>query len=181
MDHADHVALLKNGVPGPGGTWADLGAGGGAFTLALAELLGPDAAIVAVDRNGRALRRLEQAMAARFPAVSLRCVAGDFTRPLGLPPLDGAVMANALHFVARGEQEAALRRVRGLLRPGGRLIVVEYNTDRGNLWVPHPLTFAAWERLAARAGFAETALLATRPSSFLGEFYAGLAVRGADE
>ena len=181
MNHADHVALLKQGVPGPGGTWADLGAGGGAFTLALAELVGPEAAVIAVDRDGRALARLAQAMAARFPAVPLRCVVGDFTRPLDLPPLDGIVMANALHFVARGGQEAALCRVRGLLRPGGRLIVVEYNTDRGNLWVPHPLAFAAWQRLALRAGFAETALLATHPSSFLGEFYAGLALRGEAE
>jgi ubiquinone/menaquinone biosynthesis C-methylase UbiE len=181
MDHADHVALLRKGVPQPGGAWADLGAGSGAFTLALAELLGPAATVIAVDRDGRALRRLGQAMATRYPAVTLRCVAGDFTRPLDLPPLDGAVMANALHFVARGEQEGALRRVCGLLRPGGRLIVVEYNTDRGNLWVPHPLTFAAWQRLALRAGFAAATLLATRPSSSLGGFYAGLAVRDEDE
>ena len=181
MDHADHVALLKRGVPQPGGTWADLGAGGGAFTLALAELVGPGATIIAVDRDRRALARLEQVMAARFPGVALRCMAGDFTRPLDLPPLDGIVMANALHFVAHGDQEGALRRVRGLLRPGGRLIIVEYNTDRGNIWVPHPLTFASWQRLALRAGFAETTLLATRPSSFLGEFYAGLALREGDD
>lgn len=181
MNHADHVALLQKGVPVPGGTWADLGAGSGAFTLALAELVGAEATVIAVDRDGRALARLAQAMGARFPAVCLRCVTGDFTRPLDLPPLDGAVMANALHFVARDAQAAAARRILGLLRPGGRLIVVEYNTDRGNVWVPHPLTFAAWQRLAVRAGFTETALLATRPSSFLGEFYAGLAVRGMDD
>lgn len=32
MDHADHLRLIRGGVPGPGGTWADFGAGGGAFT-----------------------------------------------------------------------------------------------------------------------------------------------------
>lgn len=34
MNHADHVALLARGVrQDEGGTWADLGAGTGAFTL----------------------------------------------------------------------------------------------------------------------------------------------------
>jgi hypothetical protein len=32
---------LRDGVPEPGGVWADLGSGEGAFTLALADLLGP--------------------------------------------------------------------------------------------------------------------------------------------
>ena len=44
MDHSDHVNLLRNGVL-PGGVWADLGAGSGAFTLALAELAGPETTI----------------------------------------------------------------------------------------------------------------------------------------
>src|SRR5690554_4106120 len=41
MNHQDHVNLLRPGVPATGGVWADFGAGTGAFTLALAELLGP--------------------------------------------------------------------------------------------------------------------------------------------
>ena len=56
MDHDDHVGLLRGGVAGPGGVWADIGAGEGAFTLALADLLGPGARIVAVDRDAGALR-----------------------------------------------------------------------------------------------------------------------------
>jgi hypothetical protein len=42
LDHADHVRLLRDAAT-RGGTWAGLGAGAGAFTLALAELLGPKA------------------------------------------------------------------------------------------------------------------------------------------
>jgi ubiquinone/menaquinone biosynthesis C-methylase UbiE len=49
MNHADHVALLRAGVPGPGGVWADLGSGAGAFTLALADLIGPTGQIYSVD------------------------------------------------------------------------------------------------------------------------------------
>jgi len=40
MEHADHVFLLREGVMDAGETWADFGSGTGAFTLALADLLG---------------------------------------------------------------------------------------------------------------------------------------------
>ena len=45
MDHKDHVNLLKPANLSSGGTWADFGAGSGAFTLALRELLGRDQAM----------------------------------------------------------------------------------------------------------------------------------------
>lgn len=170
MNHTDHVNLLCNGVPTPGGVWADLGAGGGAFTLALADLLGQGATIYAVDRDRNALRKLTAAMQTQLPDVALHTLAADFTQPLSLPPLDGVVMANSLHFVRR--KEPVLQLVRGYLKPGAALLLVEYNTDRGNIWVPHPLSFATWQQLASRCGFARTELLATRPSSFFGEFFA---------
>ena len=58
MNHADLVGLIEGGVTERGGRWADLGAGEGAFTLALADLLGPGAHITAVDRDAGALKRL---------------------------------------------------------------------------------------------------------------------------
>jgi ubiquinone/menaquinone biosynthesis C-methylase UbiE len=170
MDHQDHLNLLRKGVTQPGGVWADLGAGDGAFTLALAELVGAMGTIYAVDRDGGALRRLAQAMRAGFPAVTLHTVVGDFTRTLTLPPLDGVVMANSLHFVR--EKEAVLARVRGYLKPSGRLLMVEYNSDQGNLWVPHPFAYPTWERMSRTSGFEHTELLATHPSRFLREIYA---------
>ena len=53
MVHADHVDLLRPGVPRPSGTWADLGSGSGAFTLALAGLLGTQGMISSVDTDDR--------------------------------------------------------------------------------------------------------------------------------
>jgi hypothetical protein len=73
-----------------------------------------------------------------------------------------------------GGKEGLLERVKGYLKPDGRLLIVEYNTDRGNLWVPHPLSFTAWQALARKVGFSHTELLATRPSSFLGEFFSAV-------
>lgn len=171
MDHYDHVSLLRDGVV-PGGTWADLGAGSGAFTLALADLLGKDGRIVAVDRDARALRLNAEAMLASFPGTPVEYLVGDFTRPLALPRLDGVVMANSLHF--QRDQVNAVRTVRALLKPGGRLVVVEYNIDRANYAVPHPVPFHRWEQIAREAGFEHTRLLYTRPSRSLREIYSAL-------
>jgi SAM-dependent methyltransferase len=156
------------------GPWADLGSGAGAFTLALAELLGPGGVIYALDRDAGALRTLAGRMAAAYPGVTLHTLAADFTRPLPapVPPLAGLVMANALHYVPNLRKETVVRQIKTHLQPGGRWLLVEYNVDRGNLWVPHPLSFEGWQSLAQRAGFEHTRLLATRPSSFLREFYA---------
>lgn len=173
LTHDDLVRLIRDGVAP--GVWADLGSGGGAFTLALADLLGPGARIFSVDRDGGGLRHQRQAMESRFPTSAVDYVHADFTRPLDLPALDGVVMANSLHFVRRKPPVLAL--VRGLLRPGGRLVLVEYDSDRGNPWVPHPLSYPTWERLAAEVGFEGTRQLARHPSRVLGAIYSALSVR----
>jgi ubiquinone/menaquinone biosynthesis C-methylase UbiE len=174
MDHADHVRLLRDGVPS-GGAWADLGSGAGAFTLALADLVGATGEIYSVDRDVGALQTQERAFRARFPSVPVRSIRADFTRPLELPPLDGVVMANSLHF--QRDKRPVLSLVRGYLKPGGRLILVEYNVDKGNLWVPHPISYRTWVALAARCQFRETRLLATVPSGFLDEIYSAQSLR----
>jgi ubiquinone/menaquinone biosynthesis C-methylase UbiE len=172
MDHQDHVNLLRAGVPGPGGVWADLGSGTGAFTLALAELLGPGGEIYSVDTDAAALRRQERSMRARFPQVAVHYRVADYCQPLALPLLDGVVMANSLHF--QRERDHAVGLVQGYLRPGGRLILVEYDTDRGNPWVPCPLSYETWREVAQRNGLIGTTRLAKRPSRFLGHIYSAL-------
>ena len=172
MNQSDLVALLRDGVGDPGGSWADLGAGAGAFTMALAELIGPIAHITAVDRDGRAMRDLATQMGQTYPGVTLELEVADFTRTLKLRDLDGIVMANSLHFAR--DKEPVLKSVLAMLRPGGRLIVVEYGTDHGNPWVPHPFSYGQWELMAARAGFERTRLLRTIPSRHLGSMYSAL-------
>lgn len=167
LQQKDLVALIEKGVGERGGRWADLGAGEGAFTYALAELLGRDAQIVAVDKDARALRSIDGHIETRV---------ADFTQPLDLHDLDGILMANSLHFVR--DKAPVLQSVRNMLRPRGRLIVVEYGTDRGNHWVPYPFSYERWEAMAARAGFKSTRLLKTIPSRWLGSMYSAVSERG---
>jgi ubiquinone/menaquinone biosynthesis C-methylase UbiE len=178
MDHRDHVALIQGGVSSQRGTWADIGAGRGAFTLALADLLGPSARIVAVDRDAGALQANAAVVAERFPTVELTTLRADFTAAaIELPPLDGMVAANCLHFVPRDRQVTVIRSLARHLHPGGAFIVVEYDADRGNPWVPYPFSSATWEGLAAAAGLDETRVIGRVPSRFLGAIYAAVSRR----
>jgi SAM-dependent methyltransferase len=140
--------------------------------MALADLLGSGAHITAVDRDAGALGRLAAEMGRRFPTTRVETLAADFRKTLPLAGLDGVVMANSLHFVR--DKQPVLASVKAMLRPGGRLIVVEYGSDRGNPWVPHPFTYARWERMAADAGFERTRQLGTVPSRYLGSMYSAV-------
>jgi ubiquinone/menaquinone biosynthesis C-methylase UbiE len=183
MDHTDHINLLKPANLPAGGTWADFGAGTGAFTLALRDLVGPEATIYAVDKDRGALQRLEAAHRRFSSAGRLIPLNQDFSVLFNvstsstqrLPPLDGIVAANSLHYFK--DREKILRHVRTFLKPNGALLLVEYNVDSGNLWVPHPFSFKTFRSLAVQAGFSEPRLLATTPSSFLREFYSAVAYK----
>lgn len=168
--------LLRAGVAGLQGTWADLGCGDGIFTSALYTLLEPNSEIYAVDKSRRALRAIERNFAQSYPRALLRTLRADFTRPLSLPALDGVLMANALHFVRK--KEPVLESLVKLLKPRSPLIVVEYNASRGNFAVPHPLDDTGFTKLASQVGLHNAQIIARIPSSFLGEMYAGIALAG---
>jgi ubiquinone/menaquinone biosynthesis C-methylase UbiE len=163
--------LLRPGIEGAGGTWADLGCGDGVFTCLLSQFLQPGSQIYAVDKNQHTLDALRHNLAELQLATVIHPVLADFTQPLALPPLDGLVMANALHFIRA--KETVLRQLFELFKPGGRLIVIEYNTSLGNYAVPHPLDESGFLDLANQVGLREAQIIARAPSSFLGEMYAG--------
>src|SRR5215217_4797015 len=156
VNHTDHVQLIETGLErNSGGVWADFGAGSGAFTLALRDIAGSDAAIIAVDRDRAGLQTLREAMERRFPGTQLRLLQADIAGPLTLPPLDGIVVANAIHYLPERNHVALLQRWKEYLRPEGRLVVVEYDAETGNRWVPYPMSYSAFQELARAAGFTE--------------------------
>lgn len=166
------MALIQGGVGTSGGTWADLGAGGGVFTRALSALLGTTGTVVAVDRDVQAVRRLAELVGTGRIKVSRN----DFTRPLDLAELDGLLLANSLHFVAR--QERVLRQLVAYLRPQGRLLVVEYDTRQRAPWGPFPVPLERLRELAGTTGLSKPQEVGRQPSRFGGrELYAAVAVK----
>jgi SAM-dependent methyltransferase len=184
MRSEECIALIQDGVrrggvpTGEGAresvarVWADLGSGSGAFTAALAALLGAGATIWSVDVDAGALRAQERELPRRHPDVRLRTIAADFTAELELPPLDGMVLANSLHF--QRDPCAVLARLAGRLRAGGRIIIVEYDIQKPNPWVPYPVPLSGLPAVAACAGLSEPRLLARRSSRYHGSMYAAL-------
>ncbi len=175
MKHDEHLALIREGVSGAGPSWLELGAGTGEFTLALADLLGPGAEIVATDLDKWALRSLEGRLEERYPETVLATMEADFTEAIPEGPFDGVLAANSLHYT--DDPVAVLRAVHDVLAPGGRLLLVEYDAEKGNPYVPFPISLRRWEELAPEAGFAEPRFLARVPSRFLGSIYAAVTER----
>lgn len=175
MTHDDHVRLIKQGIGKAGGQWADLGSGTGAFTLALRDIVGPAGTIYSVDKHQPSLDSQKRRMDREFPLSRITYVAADFTEPLQLPLVDGIIMANSLHYVSH--QSAFLKSIARYLKPGGRLVFVEYNAEHGNMWVPHPVSFSNLTTLMSESGYSEPELLDRIPSDFLHEIYSAVSFK----
>lgn len=150
--------LIGPGVSAGETAWADLGSGGGAFTLTLRDLLGPEADIYSVEVDAARLTRQEKIFQAMDGGARTHFIAADFTQPLELPPLDGLLFANSLHFLR--DPTPTLSRLRAALKPSGKLLIVEYDMRAANPWVPYPMPFDRFQRIAVDAGYAPPARLA---------------------
>ncbi|HEU5185197.1 MAG TPA: class I SAM-dependent methyltransferase [Gemmatimonadaceae bacterium] len=178
MNTSDAVTLISGALRHRGGTWADVGAGDGTFTRALAELLGPESRIYAIDRDAGAIATL--ARWALTDAPNVIPVTADFTRHLSLPGmeedgLDGMLLANVLHFVR--DTGPVLTRLTELVRPGGHIVIVEYDRRRASPWVPHPVPSVKLPVLAEAAGLSTPTIINTRPSLYGGTLYVAVAER----
>ena len=180
MKPRDALALLEGAVPRGRGVWADLGAGEGTFTRALGERLGRGSRIYAVDRDGSGFADL--ARWAPRNGVDLIPVRADFAVPFELPGLaetgpglDGMLLANALHYVA--EPATLLGQLAKRLRPGGRVVLIEYDHRPANRWVPYPIASVRWPSLAGAAGLVLPRVTASQPSTYGGDLYVATAER----
>ena len=178
MDVNDAVALIRGAVGNGAGVWADLGAGSGTFTRALARILDAGSTIYAVDDDGKAVAAL-RGLRATSPTRIIP-VRADFTRALEFPGLDanlldGILLANSLHFVPNNER--VLMQLARRVRVGGRVIVVEYDRRAPSRWVPYPIDASRWPQLATSAGLTGAAVTAARPSAYAGMLYVGVATR----
>jgi len=158
----DAVDLLANSDVrslGPT-TWADLGSGSGTFTLALAELLAPGSTIHAMDRDASALRAIPPV----HNDVRITTHRGDFTSgqwPFGR--LDGILMANSLHYI--DDQSSFIRACESRLNTR-RFLIVEYDTEAANRWVPYPVSRTRLGALFGATGQSSVTLLGSRPSVY---------------
>ncbi|HZV69498.1 MAG TPA: class I SAM-dependent methyltransferase [Saprospiraceae bacterium] len=179
MTLTEAIDLIRPGVTPISGTWADIGAGTGLFTEALIEIL-EEGKIIAVDKSPHSLYSNRHLISANKQLVTgkrqinieVEIVEADFNLPLNLPPLDGILMANALHYA--NNHIEVLRNVLASLKPNGTFILIEYDTDKPNPpWVPNPVPLERFQELCRITGLKEPEEIGRRKSIYQdGEIYA---------
>jgi ubiquinone/menaquinone biosynthesis C-methylase UbiE len=136
LDSAERRALLDlerilAALPlAPEQTVADLGAGSGFFTSALARAL-PQGRIVAIDVQPEMIAAL-QARVTREGLSNVEVMASvEDSIPLSAKTVDGALLAFVLHETA--DPSALLSDVARIVKPGGWLAILEFHKrDTGN-------------------------------------------------
>lgn len=160
MDIPEIKSFIEAGIQPQLGKWADLGAGSGNFTLALQQILAEGSQIYALDKNPMMLYRIET-----VEGIKTIPVDADFTQTLDLPPMDGMIMANALHYTA--DPVAVLKNILVHLKEGGTFLLAEY--DRENpipTWIPFPISWAKFQDIAPQVGLSQPKLLSSRSSDY---------------
>jgi len=118
------ISILK--IP-PGASVADIGAGSGYMTLRMAQRVGPAGRVYANDLQPQMLAILGRRLAEkRISNVTL--VQGAIDDPR-LPPasVDLELLVDVYHEFSR--PQAMLQRLREALKPGGRLVLLEYRKE----------------------------------------------------
>ncbi|MEV7099238.1 class I SAM-dependent methyltransferase [Amycolatopsis sp. NPDC051045] len=142
-------------------TIVDVGCGAGGMSVLFARELarGAGGTVVLVDATPKLLAEAERAVtgavAAAAGSVEVVSLHGDLTDPaLAVPAADLVWASGVVHHV--GDQQAALRTLAGLLRPGGVLAIAEGGLEMRCL---------PWELGVGRPGL-EQRLLAARAAWF---------------
>lgn len=152
----DHP-VIKSDFPT---TWADFGAGSGLFTNALATILHPGSTLIAVDKD---ISNFE--VHAKTTGMKLKTMKADFTQEIqNLPALHGVLMANSLHFV--DNKKNLLVAVMKYFVDKPLFLIIEYDTDKANPWVPYPVSFTSLKKLSLDLGLEMIEKVAEVPSRF---------------
>lgn len=147
--------------------WADLGCGTGVFTHALAMVLPAASEILAIDRVRQSLAPVMGRQ------VSVQFFRADMEiDPLPLDHLQGVLMANSLHYVH--DKPALIRKLAPAFSGAKQWLIVEYDTETANPWVPFPVSFTGLQAMFLSLGYDRVEKIHTRESAYGGEMYAAL-------
>ncbi len=110
-----------------GQTVADLGAGVGYMTWRMAKRVGPQGLVYGQDVQPYMLEQLQKNMKERG-ITNVKTVLGGFSDPkLPVGALDLVLMVDVYHEFS--EPQKMLRGIRESLKPGGRLVLIEYRGE----------------------------------------------------
>lgn len=125
-----------------GATVADIGAGVGYFTFRLAQRVGPTGIVYGEDIQQFMVDQLTKNMKARKVA-NIRPILGTYTDPkLPKEQIDLILLVDVYHEFS--DPQKMLDRMRESLKPGGRLVLLEYRAEDPNVPIrpEHKMTVA---------------------------------------
>jgi ubiquinone/menaquinone biosynthesis C-methylase UbiE len=134
----------------PGMTCIDLGSGTGTFTFPLLSCVGAEGIVYAVDDSEEMLQRIQ----AKNPPPNLMLVHSDVSRTgLNDEIADFCLLSSILHEV--GEPAKLMAEVFRLLKPGGRVLAVDWKAELDSPGPPpkRRLSREKVEGLFLQAGF----------------------------
>jgi ubiquinone/menaquinone biosynthesis C-methylase UbiE len=108
---------------------ADVGSGGGFFTLRFAGLVGANGKVYAVDTNPDFLKYIEKSAKEKGISNVVTVLAKDDGFELPADSLDLIFIRNVTHHLPN--RISYFRRMKGLLRSGGRVAIIEYKPGGG--------------------------------------------------
>jgi len=120
-----HFALSLTGLRS-GGHALDVAGGTGDLSVGLARQVGPDGLVLLTDINAAMLARGRDRLIDAGLVANVLCVQADAER---LPFADGSFDCVTIGFGLRNitDKPAALASMRRVLRPGGRLVILEFS------------------------------------------------------
>jgi len=125
-EEAPNIALNVLKVP-RGASVADIGAGSGFITERLSARVGPTGRVFANDLQPQMLQILGRRLAQRN-ITNVTLVQGTIDDPkLDAASVDLEIMVDVYHELS--QPQAMLRRLRAALKPGGRLVLLEYRKE----------------------------------------------------
>ncbi len=122
------VAGIEGEAPGALGGVLDIGTGRGQLPILLVEL-GVATKARGVDWDEEKIEAGKRALAAGEP-LPIDLSQGD-ARTAEYAPADTVLLIDLIHYFSLAEQDEILRRAAAAVRPGGRILVREADTERG--------------------------------------------------
>lgn len=136
-----------------GASVADIGAGSGYMTIRLSDRVGPAGKVYANDIQPQMLQILGRRLAS-LKITNVVLVQGGLDNP-GLPEasVDLELMVDVYHELS--QPQAMLRHLRAALKPGGRLVLVEYRKEDPSIPIKyeHKMTVAEAKLEVEAEGF----------------------------
>jgi len=151
-------------------TFLDLGCGQGNYSLAAASLIGPDGVVYAVDLWEEGIAALKERAAREGRANLKPLVAPADHIPMESLSVDVGLMATVLHdLVEAGTAAGALAEVTRVIKPGGRLAIVEFHKIDGPPGPPRHIRLdpAEVEAMVAPYGFTRQQTVKLGPYNYL--------------